>query len=270
MTHTIHRIQGCNRSPSIQSKGAGLIMSATLTPPTAAVARADPADRLIDYLDALRYYLSLPHTVIDRILFVDNSNSDLTPLINAAQQLPHDKDVELISFAGNDHPYQRGKAYGEFKLMDFGLATTTLFAPEDIVWKITGRLKFLNLPDMAARCKNLHFDILCDLHNVPWVGSGKWRNYHNMDLRVFAFRMRTYDAVFRDLWRTHEDGFDAEFMYHHMYLSHPGFQISRRFPLQAQLQGISGRHQRDYLSKKQRIKDAVRSVLRRITPWLWL
>lgn len=270
MTHTILRIQRRRPNASSAEKGAGLLMTATLVPPIAAVARADPQDRLNDYLDALRYYLSLPNAVIDRVLFVDNSDGDLTPLAQLAQYLPHHKDVELISFPGNDHPYQRGKAYGEFKLMDYGLANTTLFGPDDIVWKTTGRLKFLNLPQMTSRCRKLPFDVLCDLHNVPWVGSGKWRNHHNMDLRVFAFRMRAYDALLRDIWRSHEEGLDAEFMYHRMREPHPDLRVLPRFPLQAQLQGISGRHQRDYRSKSQRAKDAVRGAARQITPWLWL
>lgn len=270
MTHTILRIQGSKRQASTPNKGAGLIMSATLTPPTAAVARADPTDRLNDYLDALRYYLALPNTAIDRILFVDNSNSDLTPLAELVRHLPHDKDVELISFEGNDHPYQRGKAYGEFKLMDYGLAHTTLFGPDDIVWKTTGRLKFLNLPQMTRRCAKLSFDVLCDLHNVPGVGSGHWRNCQNMDLRIFAFRLSAYDVILRDLWRTREIGFDAKVMYHLMRQKYQNLRIMPRFPLQAQLQGISGRHLRDYRSSSQRAKDAVRGALRRTTPWLWL
>ena len=270
MTHTILRIQGSKRDSTSPNKGAGLIMSATLAPPVAAVSRADPADRLGDYLEAMRYYLLLPNTVIDRILFVDNSHSDLTPMVELVRHLQHDKDVELISFEGNDHPHQRGKAYGEFKLMDYGLANTTLFGPEDIVWKTTGRLKFLNLIEMTDCCRKLHFDVLCDLHNVPWVGSGRWRNFHNMDLRVFAFRVRAYDAILRDLWRTREEGFDAEFMYHRMRQTHQNLSVIPRFPLQAKLQGISGRHLRDYRSNSQRKKDAVRGALRRITPWLWL
>lgn len=270
MTHTILRIQGSKRDSTSPNKGAGLIMSATLAPPAAAVARADPADRLGDYLEAMRYYLLLPNTVIDRILFVDNSNSDLSPLAELVRSLPHDKDVELISFEGNDHPHQRGKAYGEFKLMDYGLSNTTLFGPEDIVWKTTGRLKFLNLPEMTERCSKLYFDVLCDLHNVPWVGSGQWQNYHNMDLRVFAFRVRAYDAILRDLWRKREEGFDAEFMYHWMRQPHQNLSIIPRFPLQAKLQGISGRHLRDYRSNSQSAKDYLRGVLRQTIPWLWL
>ncbi len=270
MSHTCYRIVGTIKPSLPDPSGAGLVMSATLAPPTEAVARADPADRLNDYLDALRFYLSLPDTVIDRVLFIDNSNSDITPLAELARRFPHGKVVELISFEGNTHPHQFGKAYGEFKLMDYGLANTTLFAPEDLVWKTTGRLKFLNLPQMVARCRTLHFDVLCDLHNVPWVGSGKWRNYQNMDLRVFAFRMRAYDAILRDLWRSHETGFDAEFFYHWMRRGHGNVRVTPRFPLQAQLQGISGRHERDYASGSQRAKDLIRGALRSVIPWLWL
>jgi len=270
MAHKIVRIARSKQTSTSRREGSGLLISATLAPPAAAVARADPKARLVDYRCALHFYLSLPNSVIDRILFIDNSDSDITPLVDMARCLPHEKDVELISFQGNDHPYQRGKAYGEFKLMDYGLANTTLFEPDDIVWKTTGRLKFLNLPEMIARCSRLHFDILCDLHNVPWIGSGKWSHYHNMDLRVFAFRMRAYDAILRDLWRSREVGLDAEFFYHWMLKEYRSFRIIRRFPLQAKLQGISGRHQRNYRSHSQRAKDTVRGAFRQITPWLWL
>lgn len=269
MEHTFHRIQGSMGCDVEPKSSAGLIMTATLVPPAEAVARANPEDRLSDYLDALRYYLSLPRTAIDRILFVDNSCSDLGPLVALARSFPHDKLVELISFQGNDHPYQCGKAYGELKLMDYGLSHSTLFGPRDIVWKTTGRLRFLNLPEMIQRTRNQSFDVLCDLHNVPWTGSGQWHN-QNMDLRVFAFRRHAYDTLFRGLWRNREVGLDAEFMYHHMRGNSVNLKIIPRFPLQAQLQGISGRHQRDYRASSQRIKDALRSTARHLTPWLWL
>lgn len=270
MKNTTLRVVGSLRRPATQNSGAGLLMTATLVPPLAAVARADPNDRLSDYLDSLRFYLALPDTTVDRILFVDNSCGNLSPLVRLAQETPHAKEVEFIGFEGNDHPYQRGKAYGEFKLMDFGLANTTLFGSDDIVWKTTGRLKFLNLPQMSQRSKSLDFDILCDLHNVPWVGTGNWQTRHNMDLRVFAFRKKAYDTVFRDQWRAHESGFDAGFMYHLVLQKHLDVRVVPRFPVQAQLQGISGRHLRDYRSNSQSFKDSVRGAMRRNVPWLWL
>ena len=270
MAPQVFKIQGTQGDVCASQQGHGLIMTATLAPPAAAVARYDPTERMNDYLNALRHYLGLPNTIINRILFVDNSNSNLRPLVEMTQKLGHAKTVEFISFSGNDHPHQFGKAYGEFKLMDYGLAHSTLFGASDLVWKTTGRLKILNFGAIHKASTQRPFDVLCDLHNVPWVGAGKWREPHHMDLRVFAFRRAAYDLVFRDLWRAQEAGLDAEFMYHRMRQAHPGLHVLPRFPVQLQLQGISGRHQRDYASNSQRTKDMIRSVARQVTPWLWL
>jgi hypothetical protein len=154
--------------------------------------------------------------------------------------------------------------------MDYGLANTTLFGPEDIVWKTTGRLKFLNLPEIARSVDRTDYDLACDLHNVPWVGSGAWRDNRYMDLRVFAFRMNVYDAVFRNTWQERLDGYDARFMYGLALAARQNYRVIPRFPLQPRLQGVSGRHLRDYSTGSQRMKDGVRGVLRRMAPWLWV
>jgi hypothetical protein len=138
------------------------------------------------------------------------------------------------------------------------------------IWKTTGRLKILNFEDLTQHCKNLTFDVLCDLHNLPWVGSGNWHQRHHMDLRVFAFRQSAYNSVFGGLWRTQTTVLDAEFFYHRVRKSYNDVQVIPRFPVQLQLQGISGRHQRDYATRTQRAKDAVRRVSRKLAPWLWL
>ena len=146
--HRLHIVRpnpGLNPGHTPQAgRGAGLLMTAALVPPLSAVSRADPAARLADYLDALAFYLSLPTATLDRVLFVDNSDADIGPVLDAARRLAGDKTVEVLSFQGNDHPPQCGKAYGEFRLMDYGLAHSALFAPDDVVWKVTGRLKGLN------------------------------------------------------------------------------------------------------------------------------
>ncbi len=270
MTAQRHLVHGCLRRPTDPSKGAGLLMTATLRPPAGAVARADPDDRLGDYLDALRFYLSLPDEVVDRILFVDNSASDLDRLVALASGTEHGKTVEFIGFAGNDHPPERGKAYGEFKLMDHGLANTTLFGADDRVWKTTGRLKFLNLPQMMRAVGRRRFDFVCDLHNVPWVGSGSIAARRYMDLRVFAFRVGAYRQVLGGQWQRHEAGFDAADIYRLMMEARASCEVVPRMPIQPQLQGISGRHLRDYQSSGQQAKDNVRSLCRRVAPWLWL
>lgn len=270
-SHTQICVDGGLRAPAQPNPGNGLIMTATLVPPTNAVARADPQDRLNDYLNALRFYLELPSSVIDRILFVDNSNADLTPLVTLVKTLPHDKRVELISFSGNDHDPRLGKAYGEFKLMDFGLAHTHLFQPDDIVWKTTGRLRVLNLPALQASSQRKNFDVLCDLHNLPWIGSGLWVGNQHMDLRVFAFRFSAWRTVFHNTWRDLNEPFDAKFLYHRVrQQQRAGLRLTPRFSLQPHLSGVSGRHLRDYNAPSQRIKDAARNLQRRILPWIWL
>jgi hypothetical protein len=264
------RVRGVHCPDDGLKRGAGLIMTATLVPPVSAVARSDPAERLRDYLDALAFYLTLPAKTIDRILLVDNSAADIGPIVELARKSAHDKHVEVISFAGNDHSPARGKAWGEFKLMDYGLANTTLFGPEDIVWKTTGRLKFLNLPETARMLAGGDYDLVCDLHNVPWVGSGAWRDNRYMDLRVFTFRLKVYDAVFRNTWQERLDGYDAKFMYGLALAARENYRVIPRFPLQPRLQGVSGRHLRDYGAGSQRMKDDVRGVLRRVAPWFWV
>jgi hypothetical protein len=265
-----HLIQGPLASGQQRTPVAAVLMTATLRPPANAVVRSDPQDRLGDYLEALRFYLDMPDDVVDRVVFVENTASDLQPLVDLARTHAHGKTVEFIGFWGNDHDPRLGKAYGEFKLMDHGLARATVLRPDDTIWKTTGRLKFLNLAAMARKVSKRPFDFLCDLHNVPGVGSPDPRERKHMDLRVFAFRLRAYDQVVRGLWQRQSHAFDAADMFHAMMGARAQFKVTPRFPLQPQLQGISGRHGRDYQSSSQRAKDGVRAFCRRFLPWLWL
>lgn len=252
---------------------AGLLMTATLRPPMSAVARFDPQLRMNDYLEALRFYLAQPDEVIDRILFVENSATPLEPLLALVAGMSHGKKVEFIGFEGNDHPPERGKAFGEFRLIDHGLARTTLFGPEDLIWKTTGRLKLLNLPALQAVPRLRGADLICDLHNILFIGSRSLAQRCHMDLRVFGFRPRAYDAVLRGAWQRIGQGFDAASVYQLVAAARRDrrdVRVLPRFPQQLQIQGISGRHGHDYQSSAQVGKDRVRAVLRRIAPWVWL
>ena len=126
-----------------------LVMSATIAPPPRApeLARSNPSLRLSDYCDALRFYLSLPDDVLHKVLFIDNSNYDLSALEAIANEVPHRKQVEFITFQGNDHPPEFGKGYGEFKLIDYGMAHSSIIGAEDFVWKVTGYIRFSCLDD---------------------------------------------------------------------------------------------------------------------------
>src|SRR5437667_4614247 len=113
-----HDIVTPKLAPDTSKDGAVLLMTATLNPPPGAVARADPGERLADYAAALAFYLQVPAQIINRIIIADNSFAGMDFLRPVAADTKHDKVVEMMSFAANDHAVSLGKAYGEFRLMD--------------------------------------------------------------------------------------------------------------------------------------------------------
>jgi len=246
-----------------------VLMTATVSPPAGAVARSDPQVRIRDYCEALEFYVGLPSDQFDRIVFADNSASDLTPMYAAIAGRCRDKTIELLSFQANDHSPTLGKAYGEFRLIDTALEHTQLIGPQDLVWKTTGRLRCLNLGQLD-RAIDRDVDMACDLHNVPFVGTGKMVGGEMMDLRLFAFRAQFYEQMIRGRWRAAGSGFDARFMYRVAVEAPACWRVQPRFPRQPIISGISGRTERDYLGPAQRMKDRFRDIMRRIAPRLWL
>jgi hypothetical protein len=264
-----HAIVAGERFDPARPKRDVLLLTATLKPPAAAVARSNHEERLNDYLGALEFYLHDPDSPYDRILFVDNSMGGVGSIEAAARRTPHNKLVEIISFAGNDHPVSRGKAYGEFKLIDRGLDLSSTVHGSDMIWKATGRLRALNIRQLHRALPRQPLDLVCDLHNVPLVGTNWLHRNRYMDLRVFAVRRDAYDVMYRGAWERIE-AFDAFAMYELSMQARRHLRVLPRFPCEPRLQGISGRHLRDYDAWPGRMKSAVRGTLRRVLPFLWL
>ena len=244
-------------------------MTATLNPPPSAVLRFDPETRLKDYSESLSYYLTLPNTHFDRIVFADNSDSDLTPLLELAERENKDKHVQLLSFQANDHSPALGKAYGEFRILDTVMDTPTCLQPNDHVWKTTGRLRCLNIVEIDSAVSN-KTGFVCDLYNLPFIRSGRWSDRGTIDLRLFRFQPSIYARYIRTTPRRGADTFDEKFLYRLILEMRKTSNVRPRFPIQPLVAGVSGRTERDYLSVSQRWKDAIRSVTRRAAPWLWL
>jgi hypothetical protein len=249
--------------------GRCVFLTATITPPQAAVARNDPRVRLQDYLASLEFYLSLRTDIVDRILFVDNSGSDITQIEDFVRKRVNDKVVELISFEGNDHAVSYGKGYGEFKLLDFGVKHTSLLSEHDHFWKITGRLRLLNLEDMAAAITT-DYDVLCDLHNFPLVGTGKLFGNHWMDLRLFSCTKKAYEKVFAGRYEEFDPRMNQKVLYDVVMEASSHLKLLPRFPQQPVMSGVSGRHDREYHSGLQKMKTVVRSGVRQCIPFIWV
>lgn len=219
-------------------------MTATIAPPPGAVARSDLAQRLVDYLAALKSYLSLPSETVDRVVFVDNSAGDMAPFEPLARRVTYDKTVEVITFAGNDHLIHYGKAYGEFKLIDYRFATSRLARADDVFWKETGRLRLTNLAEIAATLP-LPFDLECS--------------------------MQGYRGLFDGLWRERTSGFDAGFFCGVVTSDFDGtYRIVPRFPVRPRFASASDRHDRQYDPGLQALKTDVRAVMHRALPRLSL
>ena len=246
-----------------------VFLTATIAPPQAAVTRNDPQVRLRDYLDSLEFYVSMPTAVVDRILFVDNSGSDLTPIEQFVRARAADKVIELISFEGNDHAVSYGKAYGEFKLMDFGIKHTSLLTESDHFWKVTGRLRVLNLADVISAVTT-HYDVLCDLHNFPLVGTGKLFGNHWMDLRLFSCTQKAYKKLFAGRHKEFGPRMNQDVLYDVVMEARSHMNILPRFVEQPVISGASGRHDRDYHTGLQRMKTVIRSGVRKCFPFIWV
>ena len=101
-----------------------LLMTATIKPLVGIpeLQRTDPLERMNDYMRALRFYCNVPETVIARIVFIENSESDLSPLHEVASSAKATHRVEFLSFNGLDYPPGYGRGYGEFKLVDYAMS----------------------------------------------------------------------------------------------------------------------------------------------------
>jgi hypothetical protein len=238
-----------------------LLLTATITPPKDAIllSRSNPEDRLNDYIGALRFYGSLPSGQFSNIVFVENSESDLSELQKIAKgsNIP----VEFLSFNGLDYPPEWGRAYGEFHLFDYAIdhsnALKTLDAA-DIIWKVTGRYRAMNLSSIVRTAPR--FDLYCDIRTqpMPWA-----------DLRVFGCTAHGYEKMLRGLCeRVKENviGTAPEIYLHPMIQAwaHANPSVVTRFTREPRIEGIRGKDSKNYLSGINLIKYFFRSAQRSV------
>jgi len=244
-----------------------LLLTATITPPQGApeLVRTDPKLRLSDYDAALSFYLTLVGQSIDRIIFAENSNSDLTLLKQRCAQSDKQDAVEFISFYGLDYPPEYGRGYGEMRLIDYAIEhsqTIAQLGQSDIVLKMTGRYICRNLPALI-RTAPPAFDLYCDLKDrpMPW-----------MDLRLFAFTKAGYDRLLRGVYtklsRAHLKAAPEKEMRNHIGDLVETGHITPRFRKEPLIDGVRGNDGRNYSKGKNLAKYVVRSAARKITPFL--
>lgn len=105
--------------------------------------RADTQTRLDDYSQALRKWLDDPW--VRNIIFVENSGYPLDTLKDLVKQHPSGKQVEFLSFDGQDFPRHLGKGYGETLALQHVLAHSSQLATTTRFLKVNGRYYVPNL-----------------------------------------------------------------------------------------------------------------------------
>lgn len=180
--------QFSNRSSQKQNFNV-LLLTATITPPAGVplLARTDPKTRLQDYEKGLQFYLQFINKGIDAIVFAENSNSDVSTLKNIVIQSGLQNSVEFLVFDGLDYPPSYGRAYGEFKLVDYAMThSQTISNHQDnlLVWKVTGRYIIKNIAKIIAR-KPSNIDIYVNLRKFPIL----WA-----DMYLLVWTTKAYEA----------------------------------------------------------------------------
>ena len=117
---------------------------------------SDASERQKQYVDAIRYYLSNTDCPI---IFCENSNTDISMLFKDTQDR-----LEILTFSGNQDK-QRGKGYGEAKIIDYAIHHSAFIQEGYVIIKITGRLIVSNILQIVESLKYQHDFVSCIFHS---------------------------------------------------------------------------------------------------------
>lgn len=245
-----------------------VVMTATITPKpdVRSLGRKDPSLRLRDYEEGLLFYGNAVGKSVDRIVFVENSQSDLSSLKAIADRLNISDKVEFISFAGLDYPQMYGRGYGELFLLDHAMKESQFireYGRSAIIWKVTGRYIVSNIAKLIARRpRNLEF--YCNMRNFPkrvvdmylmaWtvVGYKKYLEHKCEIYEVSSAAAFPEKALREDFDRAEKDS-----------------KFVKRFRIVPLVSGIRGLDNKGY-STDNIWKFYIRTVLHRACPVLWI
>jgi hypothetical protein len=123
--------------------------------------RVDPLVRLADHEQALARWLDNPD--VKHIIFVENSAYPLESLMALVARYPESKDVEFLSFDGQDFPRSRGKGYGETLALEYVLQQSQQLRRTGNFLKVNGRYYVQNIGDVLF-CMDKKTEVFCNLN----------------------------------------------------------------------------------------------------------
>jgi hypothetical protein len=243
-------------------------MTATITPLPGipALARTDPKLRVQDYQASLAFYSSMLGRCFDAIIFAENSNSDLSPLVAAHAKSRYFDKLEFISFYGLDYKPAYGRGYGEFLLVDHAIDTSKLLLPDDVIWKVTGRYIVRNIERIVVS-RPPTSDLYCHMRNYP---------YRLCDLFLLAWTRHGYESVIKGIYPKlrndivpNKHTMEETLLREVLDQSRRHLNIVPRFKVVPIVDGVRGWDNSQY-SKKWSVKIAARRLARICIPSLWI
>ncbi len=247
-----------------------LVMTATITPAAnAQIKRSSPQMRLDDYKRALRFWLSYPHPAAERILFLENSGTDLSELRAIAEnENPQRREVEFLSLPAGEIPAGTNYGYAEMQTLDEGLAASKLRLATTHMIKVTGRLTFPALGKALDRvAKQAPLELMIDCRKL-----GLFRRGYDARVQLFACSHAFYDRVLRGSNRE-MNSTDVRLLEHLIYRKVIPFKgqlgYYLRFPCNIDPVGFFGFKNRRYDSPRTAIQRSVRALLRVVAPSYW-
>jgi len=241
-----------------------MILTASIHPNGMPIKLADDDTRRQQYLQAVAALLATADPIIDGITFIENTGADLAPFEQLVARENHfQKKVELISLQLNDYPLELGIGYGEFRLLDEGIAQSKLIGPGTHIVKLTGRLRVRNLTAILHRLP-LSLDLALDIAPYKDPRDGF------VDTRLMVISQDFYTRRIAGMYRN-VNGFEnitAEHCLYQVVRSSPGANILPRLPLEPRWSGYSGSTGMQYDSLWMRLRYPVR-VARRLAKQLF-
>jgi hypothetical protein len=229
--------------------------------------RSSPEIRLADYQEALRFWDQLDDPRIAGLVICENSGARE---IDGLAGIARNKDVEILSYVGEEAPPGLHYGYRELGAIDYACSHSRLIRGHRLFLKATGRLRFPNVSQLLDALPE-GLDCALDTRRAyPREGGPRFRA--RTQLILFA-RVFYEEAVFGK-----RDGMIGVCSHLEEWLPHlltPRQQnrsaaVALRFPVECEIAGAQGSHDRSYAAFGPALKRRVRSALRTAAPGLWL
>ena len=120
-----------------------ILQKATVNPQGMKGANFDPEERLNMYVEALEFYANKGLKVV----FAENSGS-----VGLVAEKVIADNVEYVDVSGYEYDQSRGKGYNETILIHKAVECSSMIRDAGCFFKITGRLKLLNVESLVSEC----------------------------------------------------------------------------------------------------------------------